>query len=304
MKNIRFIIGLAVLAVFVVTRFFFTLRTGETAVATTFGKTPRAAVTEPGLYLRWPWPIQDIHRFDNRLRCLESAFEETFTRDQKNIVVMLYAGWRIKDAVLFLQRLGSESAAEAALEGLLRHYKNTVFGAYDFSDFVNADPQRLKFEEAERAMLEPVQKEAAERYGVEVTVLGIKKLALPESITANVFERMRNERKAMADRYRAEGEAEATRIRAEAEKQRELILAEAQAEAKRIQALGEAEAAEYYAVFEKNPELAVFLRKLETLEKTIDANSVLVLGTDTVPYDLLRGGGTNEAAAAGPGKER
>lgn len=289
MKKLGLILGVAVFCLFLLSRIFFTVRTGEAAVVTTFGKMPREAITCPGLYARWPWPVQDAHIFDNRLKCLDTAFEETYTRDQKNVIVMLYAGWRIGDPILFLQRVGAEAAAETNLEGLIRNYKNMVFGSHDFGDFVNPDPGLLKFDEVERAILEPLRAEAAGRYGIEVAMLGIRKLGLPESITTHVFERMRSERKALADRYRAEGDSEAMRIRAEAEKRRELILAEAKAEAKRIQALGEAEAAEHYAVFEKNPELAIFLRKIETLEKTLDEKSVLVLGADAAPYDLLRG---------------
>ncbi|MBN1270132.1 MAG: hypothetical protein JXB04_11125, partial [Kiritimatiellae bacterium] len=52
---------------------------------------------------------------------------------------------------------------------------------------------------------------------------------------------------------------------------------------------GDAEAAEQYKTFEKNPELAMFLRKLEVLEETLKERATVVLGPDTQPYDLLQG---------------
>ena len=51
----------------------------------------------------------------------------------------------------------------------------------------------------------------------------------------------------------------------------------------------DAKAAEFYSTFEKDPELAIFLRKLEVMEQTLKEKSTVVLSADTVPYDLLTG---------------
>jgi hypothetical protein len=42
-------------------------------------------------------------------------------------------------------------------------------------------------------------------------------------------------------------------------------------------------------VFEKDPELAMFLRKLEVMEDTLKQKATVVVGPETIPYDLLRG---------------
>ena len=51
---------------------------------------------------------------------------------------------------------------------------------------------------------------------------------------------------------------------------------------------GDAAAAEYYEVFDKNPDLAMFLRKLEVLESTLKEKATVVLSADTEPFDLLK----------------
>ena len=148
----------------------------------------------------------------------------------------------------------------------------------------------MQFEEIEQQMLtNSVQSEAANRYGIAVQFLGIRKIGLPESITEKVFARMKGEREVIADGYRAEGDAEAIKIRAAADSQRKQLLAQAEADAKHIRAEGDAKAAESYQVFEKNPELAMFLRKLEVLEGTLKKKSTVVLSTETEPFDLLQG---------------
>jgi len=281
-------LGLLLLALFALTQVMAILREGETAVLTTFEQ-PRRVLERPGLYFRWPWPVQRLYRFDARVRVLEGTFEQTLTRDGKNIVVMLFAGWRVRDPLRFLERVGGAAQAEQNLNGLISNYKNAVLGRRPFAALVNTDPAALKFDEIESEILAAVQPEARERYGVEVEFLGIRKLALPEAITEKVFERMRAERKEAAERYRAEGEGEAIAIRAEADSRRDQRLAAADAEARRIRAAGDAAAAEFFQTFEKDPELAIFLRKLEVLYETLGTNATVVIGADTPPFDLLRG---------------
>ena len=281
--------GGAVAALFILLQVLFTVREGEAVVVTTFGK-PVNAITNAGLYARAPWPIQRIYRFDNRVHTLEGAFEETLTRDGKNILVAVYAGWRIQAPIQFLERIGTVEQAERNLDALLRSQKNAILGQFPFSALINTNAAAMQFEEIEQQMLtNSVQSEAANRYGIAVQVLGIRKIGLPESITEKVFARMKGEREVIADGYRAEGDAEAIKIRAAADSQRNQTLAQAEAEAKHIRAEGDAKAAESYQVFEKNPELAMFLRKLEVLEGTLKKKSTVVLSTETEPFDLLQG---------------
>jgi len=283
------ITGLLVAALLLLLQVLFIVRQGEVAVLTTFGQ-PRRALTEPGLYVRWPWPVQRVYLFDARLRCLEGATEQVLTQDGKNLLVAVYAGWRISDPRLFLERVGTPAQAALGLDGLLRHHKTAVLGQYTLAQLVNVHPAELRYADIEQRMLTAVQAEARARYGIAVEFLGLRQLGLPEAITAKVFDRMREERKAIADGYRSEGEGEAIRIRAEADSARDQTLAKAEGDAKRLRAEGDAAAAEYYGVFEKNPELAMFLRKLEVLEQTLKEKSTVVLSADTEPFDLLRGG--------------
>ncbi|MEI8314276.1 MAG: protease modulator HflC [Verrucomicrobiota bacterium] len=280
--------GGVVAALFILLQVLFTVREGEAVVVTTFGK-PVRAITEAGLYARAPWPVQRVYRFDNRVHTLEGAFEETLTRDGKNILVAVYAGWRIQSPIQFLERIGTVEQAERNLDALLRSQKNAVLGQFPFSALVNTNTAEVKFEQIEQQMLAVVQPEAVNRYGVTVQFLGIRKIGLPESITEKVFARMKAEREEIAERYRSEGEGEAIKIRAAADSQRNQLLAQAEADAKRIRAEGDAKAAESYQVFEKNPDLAMFLRKLEVLEGTLKKKSTVVLSTETEPFDLLQG---------------
>lgn len=299
-------LGALILALFALSQTVVIVRQGESAVRTTFGRVD-GAIAEPGLYGRWPWPVQKIETFDARTQVLEGALEQTLTQDGRPVLMSLFTAWRIADPVRFLERVGTADQARRNLAGLIGHWRNATVGRHPFEALVNPDPKALKLEAIEKAVADAAGPEARERYGIEIATVGIRALGLPQAITEKVFDRMRAERKAVAERYRSEGESEATRIRAEADSARDSKLAGAAAEARRIRAEGDAAAAEAYTVFEKDPGLALFLRKIEVLEQTLGQRSTVVLGADTPPFDLLAGS-TNAAPvpmtapAAGGGK--
>lgn len=285
-RRLPLAVGCALFALFAVLQFLFIVREGELAVITRMGR-PHRTIKEAGLQTRLPWPLERVHRFDGRIHTLRSAYEETLTADGKNILMSMYCGWRIRDPLLFLERLGSVEQAEASLDGLIRTYKSAAVGKALFSELVNTAEERLVHDQIEREVLAAVRSEADRRYGIEVCFVGIRRLGLPDSILQSVYERMRAERKELAEQYRSEGEAEAIRIRARADSERAQFLARAEADARRIRAEAEAEAAKSYRIFAENLELALWLRKLDALRETVGERATLVLGADVEPFDLL-----------------
>lgn len=293
-NRVAIIAGGVLAAFFVLSLVTFTVRSTEVAAVTTFGR-PGRPITGAGLYLKLPWPIQRVYKFDARVQDFESKFEETYTQDGKTLLVMVYAGWRIADPIVFLKRVGTSADARRYLEGLIRTYKNGVLGRHPFVHLVSLNPKDLHFEDVEQEMLKAIQREARQQYGIDVQFLGIKMLGLPETITQKVFDRMRKERESIAEKYRAEGLSAAAEIRAAADVKSKRILAEAEAKATRIRGEGDAEAAKHYGVFQQDPQLAIFLRKLAALENTLKDRSTVVLDPRTPPYDLMQSPGGAKA---------
>ncbi|HNQ89272.1 MAG TPA: protease modulator HflC [Verrucomicrobiota bacterium] len=285
---VTLVTGLVVAAIFAAMLVCFQVRQTEVAVVTTFGRFSRT-IDKPGFNLRLPWPIQSVHRFDNRVRNFERKYEQVTTRDARLILIDVFLGWKIKDARVFLERFGGDQMmAEERLEGILRDAKNGVVGQHPLSDFISPNPSELRFDAIEKEMLASVKPKALENYGVEVVLLGIKQIGLPQSITEKVFERMKAERDQLVKQFQGEGAGEAIRIRSEADLRRDQILAEAEAKATVIRGNAEQQAARALRTFEQNPELAVFLLKLDALEQALKERSTLVVDTRTPPFDLLR----------------
>jgi membrane protease subunit HflC len=280
--------GAILLVIFLFLLFAFQVRSTEVAVVTTFGRYSRS-VTNAGFNLRLPPPIQKVYKFDSRLQNFERKFEQTLTRDGKNILATVFIGWRVKDPQTFLIRCnGDPLRAEQSLENIVRNAKNGVIGQHNFGELVSPNPQEVKFDEVEKQMLAVIQQAAGETYGISVELLGIKQLGLPENITASVFKRMKDERERLVKKYQGEGEGEARRIESEANVKAKEMAAKADGEALRIRGQAEAEAAKAYAVFEQNPELAIFLFRLNALATSLQNRTTIILDNNTPPMDLLR----------------
>lgn len=300
MKRNPLILAIGFLLVLIVglLLFVFQVRKSEVVVVTTFGK-PTRSVSEPGPHLKWPWPIERVHRFDQRVQNFEDKLTEGLTQDSFNILASVFVGWEITDARAFFPKFSSSSSepiaeAEKVMDRMLSNAKLAVDGKHPLSDFLSSGGEGNKFVEIEKEILGVMQSQVrANNYGLAIRFLGIKRLGLPENVTASVFERMQAERKRLADQSQYEGEAEAQTIRAEAERKAAVVLADAGAQATAIRGKGEAEAAKSLAVFQQNPDLANFIFRLSALENSLKDRSTLIFDQHTPPFDLFSGVSTN-----------
>jgi membrane protease subunit HflC len=97
---------------------------------------------------------------------------------------------------------------------------------------------------------------------------------------------MISERKRIAERYRSEGAGEAARIAGEKERQMRVIESEAYRTSQEIRGKADAQAADIYAAaYNRDPEFYRFLKSMGTLKESFDAETVLLLSTDS---ELLR----------------
>jgi membrane protease subunit HflC len=281
--------------------FTFQVRQTEVAVVTTFGRYSRS-ITDAGWQLRLPWPIQKIYEFDNRIQTFEGKYDQIFTGDQVPLLVSVYVGWRIADPRVFLESFNDDlPRAEQTLEQIVRNAKSGVVSQHAFSDLISTNRADLKFDQIEKEMIEGIRTRAAS-YGVQVEILGVKRLGLPQSTTAKVFERMRTERQQLISAYHSEGERRAKEITANADVEANEILARARAEAIRTTGEAERKAAEYYSEFEKNPKLAIFLFQLKAMEESLKERTYLILGPQTPPFNLLNSA-TNPGISPATGRK-
>jgi membrane protease subunit HflC len=291
MKNIAIAIFVALilitLSLYLIS---FQVRETESCLVTTFGR-PTRPLTEPGWYFKWPFPIQQVHTFDSRMQAFEVEMEETRTAGGEPIIVNTYVVWKIAGPLEFFNAIKTVKKAEDEfLRSRIRNTQNNVIGRHYFSEFVNSDPAKIKFEDIQNEMLRDLQQAVAEaECGIEIKALGIKQLKISEEVSKEVFARMTAERNRRAEAITSQGNAEAIKIRTDAKSKSDELITAAEARAKVTRGQGDAEAAKHYKMLEADPELAMLLRNLEALQKILGERTTFVTPTDIEPFSLLKG---------------
>ncbi len=280
---------------------FFVVDQTEYVIVKRFGDPVRTYI-EPGLGIKWPWPVDTVVRFDNRLMLLENPgpdqpAKEYLTQDEqagigKNVMVTTYTCWRIKPdaaAVLtFLETMGDQAGAAARLGDVVVSELGAALGRNDFSVLVTTDESQRGWAQFTENIRDRCHERVHDEYGIEIVDIRIQRLNFPDQNRRNVFDRMRAERETIASRYRSEGEERAMAIRAKANREKEEILAEAKKVAEIIRGRADAEAAGIYAqAYSQDPQFYEFVRTLAAYEKTFDENTVAILSADSEFLRLL-----------------
>ena len=279
---------IAALAVVVMAASVYIVDAREVAVVTFFGK-PVKTVTEPGLNVRWPWPLHQVVRFDKRTRLLSVAPAEVLTRDKKNLVVEAFLLWRVTDPMRFLEAVGSPEVAETQLSDLVVSRIAAALGHREFGELMTTDGGEVAM--LPETLLAGVAKVGRTRLGIEVIDVRLRSIGLPLQNEQSIYERMRAERSRIANAYRSEGEERAATIRAQADRAAAEIMAGAEKEAMGVLARADGRAAKIYGeAYAQDPEFYLFLRRLQTAETLLDDGSVLVVDSDGPLFSALTGG--------------
>jgi len=242
---------------------------------------------EPGLAFKLPL-VDNVRYFDKRVLTIDSAEPERFlTSEKKNVLVDLFVKWRISDVEkYYLSVNGDEARAQTRLLQTINDGLRAEFGNRTVHDVVSGERDKIM------ELMRQKANEDAQKIGVEVLDVRVKRVDLPQEVSESVYRRMDAERKRVANELRSTGAAESEKIRADADKQREVILAQAYRDAQRVKGEGDAKAAAIYArAYEQNPEFYAFYRSLEAYRQSFRSKGdVLVLDPSSEFFKYLKSG--------------
>jgi modulator of FtsH protease HflC len=281
------VLGLGAVLVGLASLCVFTVRGGEFAVVTQFGRPVRVEST-PGLKLKLPAPFQTVARFDRRLFALVPTPREFLTLGKRNVIASGFILWRVHDPKKFMQTVFDRVGAESRLGDILFAELGAALGGAPFSAFVSTAPGEYRAEAILADVTRQYREIAWRDYGIEVVDVRLRRLDFPEQNRASVFARMKSERIRISMQYRSEGEEEGLKIRAAAEKAKSGILGEAYKLSQQVRGEGEARAAKIYAEsLTQAPNFYRFVRSIDALKKTVDKETTLVLPVDSELFQLL-----------------
>jgi membrane protease subunit HflC len=274
------LLSLVALAAMLIYGSLFTVGERELAIKMRFSEIVNADY-EPGLHFKFPY-VNSVALFPRRLQTISNPQEQFLTKEKKNLYVDFFVKWRITDVEQFYIASGGDTLVAA--QRLLEIVKDGIRGEFakrTVPEVVSSERREIMGD-----MLENVRANAVQ-LGVEVVDVRVKRIEFSDTVSEDVFKRMRAERSRVASELRAEGAETAERIRAEADRERTVILAEAYRDAEIVRGEGDALAADTYAkAYSKDPEFYSFYRSMEAYKSSVGSDGdLLVLGPDS---DFLR----------------
>jgi len=259
----------------------------------------KEVITEPGLNIKLPPPLQNVTYIDKRLLTLDSPdTEPMLTAEKQRVVIDWYVRWRITDPMAYIRNVGlDEKAGANQLNRVVRNAFQEEINKRTVKDLLSLSRDIL-MNDVKREVLEKVRGEKP--WGVDVVDVRITRADYVDAITESVYRRMEAEGKRVANELRSTGGAEGEKIRADADRQREVTIANAYRDAQKIKGQGDSQAAKIYnESFGRDPQFAQFYRSLDAYKASFSKKSdVMVLDPSSSDFfRTMRGNSSGSQAA-------
>ncbi len=261
----------------------------------------KEVITEPGLNIKLPPPLQNVTYIDKRLLTLDSPdTEPMLTAEKQRVVIDWYVRWRITDPMAYIRNVGlDEKSGANQLNRVVRNAFQEEINKRTVKDLLSLSRDVL-MNDVKREVLEKVRGDKP--WGVDVVDVRITRADYVDAITESVYRRMEAERKRVANELRSTGGAEGEKIRADADRQREVTIANAYREAQKIKGQGDSQAAKIYnESFGRDPQFAQFYRSLDAYKATFAKKSdVMVLDPSGSDFFRTMRGVSSAGSQAAP----
>ena len=268
---------LPVIGVIAVVAFFsiFIVKEVNQAIVLQFGD-PKKIILKPGLNFKLPF-IQNVVFLDKRILNLDAPPEEVIASDQKRLIVDAFARFQIVDPLKFYISVGNERVARSRLSTIINSRIRSVLGTQRLQTLLSED--RTK----QMALIQEGVNIEAEKFGIKIVDVRIKRADLPQANSDAIFARMQTEREREAKEFRAKGAEMAITITSTADKEVTVILADAQKKSEIMKGEGDGARNKIFAdAFGQDPDFFAFYRAMQAYEKAlIGGETSLVLSPDS-----------------------
>ena len=268
---------LPIIIVLAATAFFsiFIVKEINQAIVLQFGD-PKRIISTPGINFKIPF-IQNVVFLDKRILNLDAPPEEVIASDQKRLIVDAFARFQIVDPLKFYISVGNERVARSRLSTIINSRIRSVLGTQRLQTLLSADRTN------QMALIQDGVNNEAEKFGIEIIDVRIKRADLPQANSDAIYRRMQTEREREAKEFRAKGAEMAVTITSTADKKVTVILANAKKQSEIMKGEGDGLRNKISAdAFGKDPEFFAFYRAMQAYEKAlIGGETSLILSPDS-----------------------
>lgn len=238
----------------------------------------------PGLHFKVPF-VNTVKTFSTQVLTLDARPERFLTNEKKYVIVDFFVKWKIADVTTYYKSTGGGRITEATrlLEQIMKDGLRNEFSRRTIKQALSEERGAIM------SGLQSTSNEIAKKLGIQIVDTRVSQIDFPESISESVFERMRSERKQVAQDFRSRGREEAEKIRAEADKEATILKAQGYRDAEKIRGEGDAKAAKTYAdAYQVDPEFYAFYRSLDAYKKSLGKEGdIMVLEPDSQFFDYF-----------------
>jgi len=270
---------------------FFVVDETQSAIITRFGE-PRKSINKPGLYFKTPF-VETVTYFDKRRTLFDAPPEGLLTKDKKRLVIDVYAIGRVANPLTFFQKVRTAQGAVNASLPIIAASLRSEIAQDQQSEIVRTNREEI-MRKVTGGSTSPLRE-----FGITVVDVRVKRVDFPAEVQTSIYDRMRAERKRIADGFRAEGEQRSLEIKADVDRQATIIAAEAERDANIIRGNGEAQAIAIFAdALEQGPEFYAFTRSLQAYRVFLTEGTTLVLPAESDLFQFLQtphGGSSTES---------
>ena len=243
---------------------------------------PVDIVMEPGLNFKLPF-VSRIIFMENRLQDYDADPGAVFTKDKKEMKVDTYSKWRVSDPLKFYETVRTTNGAHARLDDIIYSQTREILGAHTLMEIVSGNRKEI------RESITLRSRKNAEKFGIEILDVRIKRADLPEQNSQSVFGRMNAERRRQAKLYRSEGEEESLKIRSDADRERVEIIAEAKKINEETRGGADAKSTKIYAdAYQKDTDFFKFLRSHDVYRNSLQEGTTLLMDANSKFFKYLK----------------
>jgi membrane protease subunit HflC len=254
----------------------FTVDLMHSAIVLRFGE-PRRVLMEPGLYIRWPNPIESVVLLDNRVLNFDSPPQEFVLGDQKRVVISSFVRYQIVDPLTFYRVAKTTVNAESSIRSVLQSTLQQRLGDTPMTNILSTKRAQLMSDVAKE-----LTDRAAKPFGIRVLDVRFKAVDLPPQNSEAVYAQMRSQRAQEAAGIRADGARRAVEVKAEADKERVVEIAEARRNATVTRGEGDAQATKIYnEAFGQDAAFFDFYRSLQAMREGLTGDNTTYVGAPT-----------------------
>jgi len=259
----------------------YTVHETKHALVLQFGRYVRTA-SDPGLNFKKPF-LENVEYFDRRVLELDPPAQEVILADQKRIIVDSFVRYKIVNPLEFKKKAVTQTNFLQVFGGRLNAAVRAEIGKILLGEMLSDKRDDVM------GRITQQMKAQAPDFGIEVVDVRVGRTDLPKETAQSVYNRMRSERVAEAQKLRSEGAKIKAEIQADADRQRTVILAEARRTSQILRGEGEgAKTNILNQAFGTDPEFFGFYRSMEAYGNALGDGTTMVLSPDSEFFRYFR----------------